>query len=492
MKISIAIYPDTRYSTEYPTLYARMRWTDENGIYKDTRKSTGWKIDKADWSKRIKEFLFTPTGSRDSQNIRTNIIGTSQEATRVRSQVCQLIEFVRTLNQPTTAKSMSAIERFIDNLNGTQTMNMESLSDFIEKFISTKNNAYSYNRIRSYKTLLRNLLLFCSYKKYSDLMFEMSRDKQVVFFSQYVDFLLKTTVLWDGENLTVDGKVLKQTEALSVFLKDSKLSSVVKKTYENSSVKQDFTLLAAVCKQFETGVSVELNDFHHFLKTGDTKGTFLTIDEITAIWRTPRRTLTEEKTISTFIFNCFTGLRTNELYQVEEANITNRMVGTKFIKVLTYELGKEGNRNTVPLNTICLNILKEWSEREFKKPEKRNPKTKVNQTYPNCLLPLINFSEMNETLHEFLKRVPGMDRVSKRVRYVNSEPKEELIPRWQEITMYAARHSYSRLLSEGGISIDEGGQLLGHQSGETTRKNYKHLNEDLLIGRSYEVMEGVV
>lgn len=164
------------------------------------------------------------------------------------------------------------------------------------------------------------------------------------------------------------------------------------------------------------------------------------------------------------------------------------MINGGHIKVWTYVANKNGDENTVPLNAICMGIIEKWSAKGFKSPERRDPKLKKTIDYPNCLLPVLPSSKMNKALHEFLKDVPGMDGISMRVRYRGDQRVEEQVPRYMEITDHAARHTYSRILTEGGLSVDQVGELLNHASSETTNKHYKHMNENEIIARAYVVL----
>lgn len=480
MKINLTIRPDTRYKSERMRLYAHFNWTEPGGKYKVTRRSTDLVIDKSDWNFK-----------------RCVVSGNSLEATTIRDRIFRATDFSRTLDYPTAHENISAAINFINGLRGGvhKAPKMERFRDFVQKFIQMNKNTYSYHTLRKYETLIRNIELFCLWRRYTDVMQTMDEDQQVVFFSEYVDFLLTVSVVAGvasgGLYVKFNGVIVKaegMVDPKRLFKDMPNGEAKIKREYENSSVKEDFKNIRAVCEAFKTGVTISLSRFTQGLKMGNTQGTSCSLEEIQAIIKTQPRTLTQEKAVDCFLFQAFTGARHNELYQVETTRITTRMINGGHIKVWTYVANKNGDENTVPLNAICMGIIEKWSAKGFKSPERRDPKLKKTIDYPNCLLPVLPSSKMNKALHEFLKDVPGMDGISMRVRYRGDQRVEEQVPRYMEITDHAARHTYSRILTEGGLSVDQVGELLNHASSETTNKHYKHMNENEIIARAYVVL----
>jgi hypothetical protein len=174
-------------------------------------------------------------------------------------------------------------------------------------------------------------------------------------------------------------------------------------------VKEDFKLLHAVRDEFEdTGIKVKLEKLIEDLPSAQEQMPNIELHEIMEIWNNrfmPGLTKEEHKTIYLAVFQFFAGLRHSELTEVQDDNITIKMVSEIKFPVLNYisYKGKNAKTNSVPLNSICMEIIEYWRTHKFKGPQQVNKKTKEVMYFPKCLLPVIPSTKYNKALHKFLK-----------------------------------------------------------------------------------------
>jgi integrase len=324
-------------------------------------------------------------------------------------------------------------------------MPIESFRDFIRQFIKLNEKNYSKGRIGCYKVLIRNIELYLEEVKTTDLFHSMSRDRQMVWFSEYVDFLLHKEI------------------------------PNVKAKYENVSAYQNMSMIKSVCSSFmDTGVKITPMFFVRNLRRVDSEAMFCTKDNVMQIikaWETSRGT--EWKAASLFLFQAVTGLRFGELKTVTDQALdaNNR---------LTFISDKKGVSNQVPLGNLACRILNAWADRKI-----------IENVRSNYALPIMSSTHANAALHEFLKKISSFQGTTIRVRYRGNEKISEIVPIWKAITTHSARHTYSHLMAEGGLEISETSSLLSHRSIGTTNKYYKHFDKDRIQKKALDIINSL-
>jgi integrase len=455
MRFNISIYPDNRYDTEYIRFFMQLSWPKA----------------RREYGKIIRELPDSYSVSRSAYNRKRRIIdGKDLEATTIRDRHFKLRDFVNNLSGEFD-ENLKRISEFagvnFEKWIGVTVKDVTkavTLRDYIARYLELKGKTISSDYRDKFDMLIRNLNMFMQkHPVGNDNLRDKDEDQQKVFFSKYVTFLTED------------------------IINDKKLG--IKGHYENASVKEEFRHLTSVCNEFKgVGLMVNLASFVSNLRTPSDSSDqpHVSYDEILAILKNIHlvKNTIEEKAIYISVFQYFTGIRHNELYQVEDGNITVKMLDGVQFKVFNYISDKTGKQNTVPLNNICLDIISHWSERKFKAPKSKG------KVYPNCLLPVLTVSGTIHGFRSFLKRIPKFCDDVKRIRYRGTERVEQVMPRWKRYGTHAFRHGYSAYLSGRDVSIEDIGQLLNHGSGsKTTRKHYQHIKEDKVILQAFKLLE---
>jgi integrase len=459
MTFNISIYADTRYDTDHVRFFMQLTWTKSKGVY----------------GKITRELPKAYAVSKDGYNPKKKVIdGKSTEATTVRDRHFALKDMIHQQKDRSFEENLKEIADYLPQLDFTEwigstvqdTTKPVTLRDYIRRYLDLKGDTISYDYKNKYLALIRNLSMFI--KKYpvgDDNLNEKDEDQQKIFFSKYVTFL---------NHDVVDDKELGQ-----------------KKEYENASVREEFRHMAAVCNEFrKVGLQVKLDSFTANLRTpGDSsEQPHVTYDEIQVILKNLDKLSSsiEEKSVYVSVFQYFTGLRHNELYQVEDRNITIKMMDDVQFKVLNYISDKTGKQNSVPLNNVCLEIIEHWRGKKFKAPKRRG------KVFADCLLPVLTLTGMYTGFRSFLKKLPDFCVEVSRIRYRGSERIDQRMPRWKRLGTHAFRHGYSAFLSSRDMSIDDVGQLLNHGAGsKTARKHYEHIDRDKIMLQAYKALEKV-
>jgi integrase len=281
-----------------------------------------------------------------------------------------------------------------------------------------------------------------------------------------------------------------------------------KKKLENTSVVNlDFATLSAIRAEFEdTGIRIKTNEIIKNLKlpSDSSEAPYVEYPEAVAMMRNIDKAETSSEVRAAYccLFQYFTGLRYGELFQVEEANISTKMIDGTPVKMLHYTSDKTGKENEVPLPNACLTIIDFFKKNKFpspimmkkeatKLPGMRKAINLYLQGRPipekfrdliivrdKCLLPVLASSTLSVGVKKFLKRIDLFHKTTKRVRYRGTERIEEHIPRWDILSSHSFRHGYSHYLSLNGIHIDDIGELLNHSDSATTKRHYKHIEKD--------------
>lgn len=398
------------------------------------------------------------------------IKGNTPECIKVRDRIFAIKDYVKSLNYSTQSENVKAILAFLNRGGESRPLaKLVYLRDFIQQYINLNAKRFSANTLRAYKRLHGTVGLYCQALKINDEVNLMTKDQQNIFFSGFVDFLLEEHR--DGDK-------------------------VIKKAYENGSVKDAFKLLSAINMEFEDLViTVRLSDFVQDLRTGKLNMPFCVYDDVIELYRYTKNhnfgpnELQDEKSGDLFVFQFFTGLRYGELVQVEDSNIHNTMYDGNAFKSFHYVSDKTGEPNSVPLNHICLEIIEKWRIRGFQAPMRKNQKTKQMEHFNKCLLPWLAQQQVNTSLHSILAKIPRFHVEEKRIRFKGSEKVEQVFKRYDLITTHTARHSYSHYLMSRGMDVTSVSKLLNHSSSNTTDKHYKHFTQDELQYKAWQHLD---
>lgn len=412
MKINHNIYADLRAKGEYLHLFMQFSATIAGHQVKKNL-NTPFKILREDWNQQ-----------------RRMVDPQTEQGIQVRDRLLKLTDFLVRLNLDTIDEYVSAAKNFLSVPHSERPM-PSRFRDFIQLFIDNNKGKYSQNTISRYNSLQANIKAFAD-TGLGDVFSSMSQDAQGGWFSGYVTFLIE-------------------------------------RKYHNPSIKQDFKLISSVRNAFQnTGIVVDLDRFTMHLKDGDTKGAFITKDELKVIQNIHTDDSAERLSIDLFLFMCLTGLRIGEVRTLKPSSVS-----VSGIVILEYTSEKTGTSNRVPLSSLAQKIVARYS----------------NESFTIGLFP--RFEGVMSVLRSVLKLIPDFQRTETKVRYRGSERIETQVTRWEQITLHSARHTYSYLMSAGGMSIDEVGKLLNHSSSDTTRKHYEHVNGEARMIKALEILEGI-
>lgn len=155
-----------------------------------------------------------------------------------------------------------------------------------------------------------------------------------------------------------------------------------------------------------------------------------------------------ERARDCFVFNCFTGPRYGNLKALRPGDV--RVV--KGVPLLEYSQikGRKKAKVKVALDEVAYAI---W------------------QRY-NGQLPVHSNTQFNTLIKE-AAQIAGLTRPVSVVRQYGTRQTTERGPLWQFITVHVARHTYGTLLLDGGASIVEAQDGLGHSSLQSTRRYAK-------------------
>jgi site-specific recombinase XerD len=281
----------------------------------------------------------------------------------------------------------------------------------------------------SENTIRRYRTLIVNLEKFrGDSFRSMARDQQGSWFSDYVSYLLD-------------------------------------KGYSNSSVKQEFKLISSVRNAFtDIGITVDTSRYISHLKTGNSESVFLDDDELMEFMAGDDGELA---VVSMFILMCLTGLRVSELYSLnKESVLTSGPPGN--ISILNYLSVKTGNMNSVPM---CAAAMRAFDRLMY-----------------NDML-MLPEGVARTSLRMYLKSIPIFQRECTKLVYSGNKITETKVNRYDMITLHSARHTYSRIMTSGGMSIDDVGKLLSHGSSETTRKHYQHVSDSARMVSALAILD---
>lgn len=222
---------------------------------------------------------------------------------------------------------------------------------------------------------------------------------------------------------------------------------LVGKQYKNQSIVQEFKLLSSL-QRFSTdsGIRVKPSMFVSGLRVVKGKKVHLYLDEVRKlIERGSERTFEED----VFLILCLTGLRPSELVALPENGYMH--TSDKNV-ILNYTSEKTGTKSTVPLHATAVQALRlNWSR-----------------------LGSIDMARVMRKIKssQFMIDTIGGEYVN--TYFIGADMRVDRMPRIEALTAHSGRHTFSHLLTEAGVPIDEVARVIGHSSADTTREWYNH------------------
>lgn len=216
---------------------------------------------------------------------------------------------------------------------------------------------------------------------------------------------------------------------------------LISKGYRNQSTIQVFKTISAIKRSFSSsGIDVNPDTFVSNLRVVKPQRVHLTVEEL-------RSALEIEGTTSlfdVFLLMCLTGMRTSEVRAMADVEDLS--------KGLTYVSQKTGTRVNVPLHPRAEEILTRGSSvlRSFDS----------EAMMREVRLTLTGYSIIKGT---YLDSYFVGDKLVSNERL-----------RAAGLTAHSGRHTFSHILTEAGVPIDDVSLLMGHSSGDTTRNFYRH------------------
>jgi integrase len=153
-----------------------------------------------------------------------------------------------------------------------------------------------------------------------------------------------------------------------------------------------------------------------------------------------------------FVFQCFTGLRYSDVFNLRRHNINGDS-----IEIVTV---KTDDRLTIPLNDYSRAILARYRDINFE---------------DDKVLPVISNQKMNEYLKE-LGELAGFTQKITIVKYVGEKAVTTVLPKSELISTHTARRTFVSIGSYLNIPYEVLASWTGHSS-ETMMAKYREINE---------------
>ena len=195
------------------------------------------------------------------------------------------------------------------------------------------------------------------------------------------------------------------------------------KNYKNSTVLKEFKSLKwflrwAKRKNFQPNPYFEI--YQPKLKNIPKKVIFLTQDELKKLreYAIPDSKRYLERIRDVFLFQCFTGLRYSDVYNLRKSNIRDGLIEITTIKT--------SDNLTIELNTHSRNILNKYKDEGFP---------------GNKALPVISNQKMNDYLKE-LAELAEIDEPVVQTFYKGSKRIDEVLPKFVLIGTHCGRRTF--------------------------------------------------
>ena len=154
-----------------------------------------------------------------------------------------------------------------------------------------------------------------------------------------------------------------------------------------------------------------------------------------------------------FVFQCFTGLRYSDVFNLRRYNIKD-----DHIEIVTI---KTDDRLTIPLNDYSREILDKYRDVNFKDYK---------------ALPVISNQKMNEYLKE-LGELAGLTQTETIVRYIGDKAATTVIPKSELLSTHVGRRTFVSIGSYLDIPYEIMAAWTGHRS-EAMMAKYRKINEE--------------
>jgi integrase len=314
--------------------------------------------------------------------------------------------------------SKDVMEKFLAERNKKPETKKEepadSILDFIDEFITSKENKNVKGSLSIYRSLKNNLSAMASRQK-TKLTFA---DVDLSFMEEFENFLIVKREL---SNSTINKQVKTLKAILGYAKKKNKKFDEGYKEFK-PKLKERTDVIALFMDEFETLYNLDLS--------------------------TNKRL---EQLRDVFCFGCVTGLRYSDLAQLKPENVYEDKIH------FTSEKTKEDV--TVHLNKYSFAILKKYKGKHKS-------------------LPVISNQKMNKYLkgwddvdgsgrvikhHKGLCEIAGLNRPTQTIRYSGSKIKATTLPLYKIISSHSARKTFVTLSLELGMNAQEVMKITGHK-----------------------------
>lgn len=358
--------------------------------------STGYRIgsDKWDLSRQRVKNRCTNKQQQNAQDINGHLDNMSSDMQAVFKE----FEVLEILPTPTQLKD-TFDKKQNKECNSLQADKLLPLfSEFMQE--SSSINNWSKGTIKRFATLKNHLTSFDK-----DMTFQSLIENRL---NEFTSYFLVTKSL---RNCTVEK-----------FIKDFKwfLRWATKKGYNKNMAFQDYKPK---------------------LKIIPKKVIFLNWDELNQLkdFELPKSKNYLEKVRDVFLFQCFTGLRHSDVYNLKWSDIKDTYFEITTIKTM--------DSLKIDLNTYSRAILDKYKDCQFKEGK---------------LLPVISNQKMNDYLKE-LGEIVGLDEPIRETYYKGSQRVEEETPKYNLLSSHAGRRSFICISLSLGIPAHTVMKWTGHK-----------------------------
>lgn len=188
----------------------------------------------------------------------------------------------------------------------------------------------------------------------------------------------------------------------------------------------------------------------------------LTKEEIEAIKKAeiPETKRYLERIRDVFLFQCFTGLRYSDVYQLKKHNIVEKN-GSAWLSITTTKDSEFIEYKMIPQAFEIIEKYKDSKDLDYDR-----------------VLPVISNQRMNEYLKE-LGKLAELDEKITKVHYRGNTKEEEVYPKWQLLTTHVGRKTFITTAVEAGVPMDELMKIVGHSDFEMLKVYYTVRDERL-------------
>jgi site-specific recombinase XerD len=291
--------------------------------------------------------------------------------------------------------TVEKVKKELTKRTGGKEESLVTLYSFWELRLAEMKNLKSYNTIRNYKLSLSKLRAF-----QSEISFE---EVTIDFYNKLVNRLYD-----DGCSTNYVAKILTH------------LAKIMDDAFE---------------RNLHSNLMYKKRSFK--IPSAKTDRIVLSLEEIKTIYCTQNLSIEHELKRDLFVFACYTGLRYSDWDKIRAENVTIH----EGISILTIETQKTKSLVSIPLNAVCLDILKKY-ENGFE---------------------LMSNQKVNEGLKDICKLACLDRKVSeKTVRGNMTEDKKGDL--WEFVTCHTARRSFVTNLIKKGMERENIKKMTGHTS----------------------------